>query len=69
MRTGDYLRNIGSGDLYQYLGNNKFVKIDLNFLVHAPYKETHYEVNHFIRQIPPRMHENFEPVKLLIIRE
>jgi hypothetical protein len=69
MKIGDYLRNIHSSTLYQYLGNNKFVEIDINFIAHAPFDQSLYQVNHFIRQIPPRMHENFEPVKLLIIRE
>lgn len=69
MKVGDYVRSIFSGDLYQYLGDNKFVEIDINFSAHAPYNENYYQVNHFIRQFPPSLHKNFEPVKLLIIRE
>jgi hypothetical protein len=69
MKVGDYLRHIPSGDLYQYLGNNKFVEIDINFNAHTPYKETQYTVNHFVIKFTHKQQEDFEPVKILILKE
>jgi hypothetical protein len=66
MKVGDYVRHVLSGQLYQYLGNNRFVELEFNFFgrisADASYKET---VN-FIVTIEP---ENVTPIKILILEE